>query len=163
MRMAVLLLAFAQSPELPAPKYMPPAPEQPLPFSHRNHAGVQKVECKTCHPMPDTGEFAGLPETSVCMSCHKSIKTDSPHIQKLTSHHADKKPIAWRRVYRIPDYVFFSHKEHVAKGATCETCHGPVRERDVLRKEKDISMAACMDCHRARQASLACNYCHEQR
>ena len=45
----------------------------------------------------------------------------------------------------------------------CEACHGPVRERDVMRKEKDISMAACMDCHRARQASIACNYCHEQR
>jgi hypothetical protein len=162
MRTALLLLALAQSPELPAPKYQPPPPEQPIPYSHRLHL-AQGLECKTCHPMPDTGEFAGLPATSVCMGCHESVKKDSPHIQKLAAFHADKKTIPWRRIYRIPDYVFFSHKEHVAKGATCEACHGPVREREVMRKEKDISMAACMDCHRARQASIACNYCHEQR
>lgn len=163
MGMALLLLALAQAPELPVPKYMPPAPEQPLPYSHRAHAGAQKLECKMCHPIPDTGELATLPETAVCMTCHRSVKMDSPHIQKLAVFHSEKRQIPWRRVYRIPDYVFFSHKEHGDKGVACEACHGPVRERDVIRKEKDISMAACMDCHRARQASNACNYCHEQR
>jgi Cytochrome c7 and related cytochrome c len=95
------------------------------------------------------------------MTCHNAVKKDSPHIQRLAEFHNEKKPIPWRRVYRIPDYVFFSHKEHVAKGATCETCHGNVRESDVLRKEIETTMAACMDCHRAKQASIACNYCHD--
>ncbi|MBM3776235.1 MAG: cytochrome c3 family protein, partial [Acidobacteria bacterium] len=112
----------------------------------------------------DPGDFAELPATSVCMSCHSQIKPDSPHIQKLAGFHDERKPVPWKRVYRIPDYVFFNHRQHVtAARAGCETCHGPVAERDVLRKEKDTSMAACMDCHRSNGASLACNYCHDQR
>jgi Cytochrome c7 and related cytochrome c/Class III cytochrome C family len=138
------------------------APEQPIPFSHRAHVKAG-LECKGCHPMPDTGEFATIPETAACMSCHDTVKTDSAGVRKLAEFHKAGKPVPWRRVYRIPDYVFFNHREHVEKGVTCQTCHGPVQERDALRKERDISMAACMECHRARQASVACNFCHNQR
>ena len=114
--------------------------------------------------MPDTGEFATLPATGVCMKCHQSIARNSPHIQKLKEFHDAGREIPWKRVYRTADYVFFNHRRHVTKAkAACDTCHGPVEERDQLRREKDISMAACMDCHRNRGASLACNYCHEQR
>ena len=160
-RIAALLLAAAQ--QTPAPKYVPSAPEQPIPFSHRVHASAAKLDCKSCHPVPEPGDFATIPETAKCMSCHRAIKKDSPAIQRLAAFDAAARPVPWRRVYRIADYVFFSHKEHLAHGASCEDCHGPVRERDALRKEKETSMAACMDCHRARQASLACNYCHEQK
>jgi hypothetical protein len=98
------------------------------------------------------------------MTCHREIKKESPTIRRLAEFHEQNKAIEWRRVYRLPDYVFFSHKEHIAKAAaTCETCHGPVSDSDALRKEKDISMAACMECHRLKQASIACNYCHDQK
>lgn len=141
-----------------------PAPEQPVPFSHRHHVSTMKLDCAKCHTLAAPGEFAGLPETATCMECHKSIKTDSPHIKKLAAHHVEGRELPWARVYRIPDYVFFSHKEHLTRAkATCETCHGPVRERDQLRREKEVSMGACMECHRANQASLACNFCHQQR
>jgi hypothetical protein len=147
----------------PGPKFIPSAPVQPIPFSHRTHIAAGGLDCKSCHPVPDPGDFATIPETSKCMSCHHTVKKDSPAVQRLADFHNDKKDVPWRRVYRIPDYVYFSHKAHLAKGIACESCHGPVRERDVLRKEKETSMAACMDCHRAKQASLACNYCHEQK
>ncbi|MSV27552.1 MAG: hypothetical protein EXQ52_02235 [Bryobacterales bacterium] len=141
-----------------------PAPEQPLPFSHKHHASTLGLACAKCHPVADPGEFAGLPPTATCMECHKAIKTDSPHIQKLTAFHKDGADVPWKRVYRIPDYVFFSHKEHLSRAkANCETCHGPVKESAALRREKEVSMGACMDCHRANQASIACNFCHEQR
>jgi hypothetical protein len=153
----VTALVFGQ-----APKYVPPAPEQPLPFSHRAHIS-KGLDCKGCHPVPEPGDFATIPETARCMSCHRNVKKESAAIQRLAALHEQNKPVEWRRVYRLPDYVFFSHKEHLAKGAVCETCHGPVGERDVLRKEKDISMAACMDCHRSKQASVACNFCHDQK
>ena len=149
--------------QLPTPKYLPPPPAQPLPFSHRHHLALG-LECKNCHEMPEPGDFAGLPSTSRCMSCHVEIKKEAGSIQRLGEYHKEGKPVPWARVYRIPDYVFFSHKEHVTRAkAACEACHGPVREREVLRKEKDISMAGCMECHRASNASLACDYCHEQR
>jgi hypothetical protein len=160
---ALIFAAWMACAQVPAPKYTPPPPPQPIPFSHKQHL-VMNLECKSCHEMPDPGDFAGLPSTARCMSCHSEVKRDSPSIQRLAGHHKDGKPVPWARVYRIPDYVFFSHKEHVARGrATCETCHGPVREREVLRKEKDLSMGACMECHRANNASVACDYCHDQR
>jgi hypothetical protein len=114
--------------------------------------------------MAEPGDFAGLPSTAKCMTCHGEIKKDSAAIRKLAEFHRDNKPVPWARVYRIPDYVFFSHKEHVVSAkVSCEECHGPAKDRDVMRKEKDTSMAACMECHRARRASLDCNFCHDPR
>ena len=159
----LLLLAAAAAAELPTPKYMPPPPAQPIPYGHKQHLALG-LQCKNCHTMPDPGDYAGLPATETCMSCHNAVKKDSPAIQRLAEYHREGKPVPWARVYRIPDYVFFSHQEHVTKAkAACEACHGPVREREVLRKEKDTSMAGCMECHRAVGASLACTYCHDQR
>ena len=158
--LAVVCLAAAQTP--PA-KYIPPPPVQPLPFSHKQHISAG-LECKNCHEVPEPGDFAGIPAADKCMICHAGIKKDSPHIQRLAAYHSQNTPVPWKRVYRIPDYVFFSHKEHLNRAkAICETCHGPVRERDVMRKEKETSMAACMDCHRTAGASLACDFCHDQR
>ncbi len=112
--------------------------------------------------MPEPGASMGLPATAKCMACHTSVKQDSKSIQTLAQFHKDSKPVPWIRVYRVPDYVDFSHKAHLEKAkATCENCHGPVRERDVMRKETNISMTGCMECHRANNASVACNFCHE--
>ena len=160
---AALAAAQAQDSPQPRPKFVPAPPVQPIPFSHRAHIATAGLDCKTCHPVPEPGDFATIPETSKCMSCHRTVKKDSPSVQLLAGFHNDGKPVPWRRVYRIPDYVDFSHKAHLAKSIACESCHGPVRERDALSKEKETSMAACMDCHRERQASLACNYCHEEK
>lgn len=141
-----------------------PAPVQPLPFSHRAHAGAQKLPCKGCHTMPEPGDFATLPPTKTCMACHSEIKKDSPHIAKLAAAHAQNRKLAWVPVYRIPDYVSFSHKVHTSvEGVNCQTCHGPVAEREVMRRETDISMAGCMSCHRTHHASNHCLFCHEQR
>jgi hypothetical protein len=154
---------FGLAQQLPPLKNPAPPPEQPLPFSHRTH--VEKgLECRQCHPMSDPGDFAEIVGTDVCMTCHAAIKTDSAAIQKLASYHKSGQEIPWQPVYRLADYMFFSHAVHTKQvKAKCEDCHGPVGERQSLAKEKDTSMAACMDCHRARGASLACDYCHEAR
>jgi hypothetical protein len=162
--LAGALLACILMAQVPDLKSKRPAPEQPIPFSHKQHTAVAKLKCADCHPVPEPGDFATLPKTAKCMSCHVSIKTDSPHIAKLSTFHSEGKRIPWAPVYRIPDYVSFSHKRHIAvEGVTCETCHGLVQESDILRREKDISMAACMDCHRAKGASNDCTLCHDQR
>jgi hypothetical protein len=154
------LLSLAQ---LPDTKYVRPAPAQPIPFSHKLHVS-NGLQCAHCHPVPDPGDFATIPKTAVCMGCHAAIKKDSPHIQKLAAFHADARKVPWAPVYRVPDWVSFNHKKHLATpGVTCETCHGPVGEGEVMRREKDISMAACMDCHRAKGASNDCQLCHDQR
>jgi hypothetical protein len=164
--MRILLAVFFAglvSAQTPSPKFERPAPEQPLPFSHKTHLSL-KLQCKQCHVMPDPGDFATLPATSICMNCHVAVKKDSPHIAKLTAYHSEGKKVPWVRVYRIPEYVFFNHAKHIAvDGVSCETCHGPVAQRDVLRREKEVSMQACMDCHRAKGARNECTFCHDQK
>ena len=152
---------YGQQP--PEPKSPRAPPVQPLPFSHKLHTS-QGLACKQCHPIPEPGDFATIAKTSFCMGCHASVKKDSPHIAKLAAFHAGNKRVPWAPVYRVPDWVSFSHKRHLsAEGVSCETCHGPVREREALRRERDTSMSACMDCHRAKGASNECLLCHDQR
>jgi hypothetical protein len=136
--------------------------QQPIPFSHRAHTAAG-VKCLDCHAIRKPGFAAGLPKEETCMACHSTIKTDSQSVQKLANYFKDKKPVPWVRVYRVPDYVWFSHESHKVAQIACETCHGPVAERDVLTKEKPTSMASCMECHAARKAPNECNFCHETR
>jgi len=161
---ALLATIVLHAQQLPDVKTERPAPAQPIAYSHKLHAGQLKLECTSCHTMPGEGDLATLPATARCMSCHETIKKDSPEIAKLAAAHADAKPIEWARVYRIPEFVFFSHKRHLAaNGVTCENCHGPVKEREVMRREKDLSMGSCMECHVATKAQFGCTTCHEQR
>jgi hypothetical protein len=99
------------------------------------------------------------------MTCHATVRTDSSEIQKLVGFHAKKEDVPWRRVYRVPDYVSFSHTVHMASGTsmTCESCHGEVRDLTVMQKLKDTSMAACMACHTEKAAPNRCDSCHEPR
>lgn len=153
MRLIFLLVAIGVAAEPPV---------QPIPYSHKQHIALG-LKCANCHEMPDPGEMMGIPATSKCMTCHQSVKTDSPSIQKLTQFAEQKKTIPWARVYRIPAYVFFSHKSHLETGATCQTCHGKVAEREKLFRETDMTMGGCMNCHRANKASLDCLFCHDQK
>jgi hypothetical protein len=139
------------------------APPQPIPFSHKQHATTLKLQCKMCHPNPDPGEAMTIAPASVCMQCHSSIKKDSPAIQKLAQYVQEGKPVPWVRVYRIPSYVSYSHRVHLAANATCSDCHGQVAESVAVAKEGDISMGACMTCHQMRKTGIDCNFCHELR
>jgi hypothetical protein len=137
--------------------------EQPLPFSHKQHAGTLKIACKLCHPNPEPGESMTIAGASLCMSCHSAIKTDSPAIQKLAQYAKDNRPIPWVRVYEIASYVRFSHRTHLESKNACEDCHGKVVEREQLWKQGDISMGGCMKCHQAKKVSIDCTFCHDQR
>ena len=159
--LAVAAICAAQG--LPPMKHVSPAPQQPIPFSHRTHVS-NGLTCKQCHPMPEPGDFAEIVGTEQCMACHTAIKTESDAIQKLAAYHKKGEDVPWEPVYLVADYVFFNHSVHIGKaGAKCESCHGRVGARDALAKERDISMAACMDCHRAAGGSLDCAYCHDPR
>jgi hypothetical protein len=138
-------------------------PAQPVPFSHKQHAGTLKLQCKMCHPNPDPGESMTIVPASTCMQCHAAIKTDSPAIQKLAGYAKQNQRVPWVRVYQIPSYVNYSHRSHLEAGNQCEDCHGKVAERDQLFKEGNISMGGCMQCHQAKKVSIDCTFCHDQR
>lgn len=134
---------------------------QPISFSHKIHAGRLEMPCEICHTGVHTGDEAELPSATFCMTCHQTIKKDSPEIAKLRSAAEKHERIAWVPVYRVPDYVFFGHAPHVNGGLQCSQCHGPVETRDVLQKEVSTSMNTCRDCHRTHNAPTGCSTCHQ--
>jgi hypothetical protein len=127
--------------------------QQPLPYSHKTHLAFG-LNCGSCHKNPDPGEVMTYPPETFCMTCHQSVKTDSPNIQKLAAAAKENKPIPWVPVYRLPSFVYFSHRVHTEAKVACEKCHGPVRERDVITKEVAINMDFCVACHKASNAPV---------
>lgn len=139
-----------------------PAPEQPMPYSHKLHAGKLALKCATCHANRDPGEKMGFASVASCMQCHSDIAVEKPAIQKLAAYAKEKREVKWVRVYQIPSYVRFSHRAHLTAGSTCVECHGNVKEREKLYREGDISMAGCISCHQTKSASINCDFCHEK-
>jgi Class III cytochrome C family/Cytochrome c7 and related cytochrome c len=133
---------------------------QPVAFSHQVHAG--KVgPCNFCHVGAAEGDEATVPSVDFCLTCHRTIKADSPEVAKLKAASEKGKDIAWVPVYRVPDFVFFGHAPHIKAGLHCAECHGPVETRDVLQKEVSTSMNSCRECHRRRGAPMECVACHQ--
>lgn len=123
-------------------------PEQPIPFSHRLHAGELGLDCRYCHIQVESGPQATVPPTQTCMNCHTQIKTNSPHIQKIKESFDTDKPLEWVKVHYLPDYVYFDHSRHVNSGVSCVTCHGRVDKMDRVRQVESLSMSWCLECHR---------------
>jgi hypothetical protein len=123
-------------------------PEQPIPFSHKIHAGQYKMDCRYCHSAAEKSVHASIPGLSVCMNCHTMVKVDSPYIKKLTEAYKQNKPIEWVRVHELPDYVYFPHKRHLAVGVKCEDCHGDVTKMERIEQHGALTMGWCMQCHR---------------
>jgi hypothetical protein len=123
------------------------APEQPIPFSHAKHAGEMKIDCRYCHIGVEKGRHATIPSLNICMNCHTEAKTESPHIKKLTKHYEENIPLAWNRVYRVPEYVYFDHSVHIAKGFDCVQCHGDVASMDKVEQVERVTMGKCVKCH----------------
>ncbi|WP_417427928.1 c-type cytochrome [Halpernia sp.] len=115
-------------------------PEQPIYFSHRIHAGENKIDCQLCHSSAKYGKVSEIPSLNVCMNCHRMIpeykgKYIEPgkdrefyndQIKKLYEHvgwNSDTqsytgktKPIQWTRIHNMPDFVYFNHSQHVVAG-----------------------------------------------
>lgn len=125
-------------------------PDQPINFSHKTHAGDNKIQCLYCHFGAETSRHAGIPPVNVCLNCHNKIKTESPEIQKIQRAVAEKKPIEWIKVHNLPDFVYFNHSQHVIAGVSCQSCHGPVESMSRMRQANTLTMGWCIGCHRER-------------
>jgi hypothetical protein len=131
------------------------APEQPIPFSHKLHAGEMAIECQYCHTQVEKGRHATVPSTNICMNCHNQVKRlhtadeDSVHLAKLREHFENDQPIEWVKVHDLPDHVYFSHQPHVKTAKIeCSTCHGPVEKMDKVKVSVPFNMGWCLSCHR---------------
>lgn len=122
--------------------------EQPVPFSHQHHVGDAGIDCRYCHTSVEESRFAGMPPTRVCMNCHRFLWTDAEMLAPVRESWRAGVPIAWNRVHDLPDYAYFDHSVHVAKGVGCVECHGRVDEMPLTRQEHSLQMRWCLDCHR---------------
>ena len=138
------------------------APQQPLSFSHEKHVTQHKIQCQYCHTTTETSRHASVPSLNICMNCHLTVATSSPHIEKLQKAYKSNTPIEWKRVHLLPDHVKFNHAAHVNAGKKCQECHGPVETMPVVFQWSDLSMGWCVNCHRKpeNQAPINCSTCH---
>jgi len=121
---------------------------QPVPFSHKLHAGDLGLDCRHCHTTVEQSAFAGIPATKVCMTCHSQVFSDSPVLEPVRASFASDRSIEWNRVHDLPDFVTFDHSIHLAKGIGCVSCHGHVDEMPLMRQEAPLNMSWCLSCHR---------------
>ena len=151
-----------------------PGPMQPIPFSHKHHAGEFGIDCQYCHTGTDRSQAAGMPSVEVCMGCHAQFPAaydEIEGIRLLKEYWAEKKPILWEQIHRVPEYVQFRHNRHIQAELECQDCHGPVEELDKLYLVKDthwryfvpsqkLEMGWCINCHQEKGASDDCLTCH---
>lgn len=149
------------------------APDQPIAFSHELHVGTHKIQCQYCHNQVERSKSSNIPSLATCMNCHQQVAgrpgqetvpgyKDSDEIKKLRDAYNDGKSIEWVRVHMLPDHVAFNHQAHVAKGVSCQTCHGEIEKMAVVYQHSDLSMGWCINCHRQpeNKAPLNCTTCH---
>lgn len=124
------------------------APIQPVPFSHKIHAGQLGMDCRYCHVGVEQGPHSTVPSAQTCMNCHSVIKKDSPLLAPVRASFESGEPLPWVKVHVAPDYVYFNHAVHVNRGVSCVECHGRIDEMDTVTHSKPLSMGFCLDCHR---------------
>lgn len=130
------------------------AREQPVPFSHKHHAGELGIDCRYCHTSVETSRNAGFPPTQTCMNCHSQIWALSPVLEPVRSSWRSDESIQWIKVYDLPDFVYFNHSIHVAKGVGCESCHGRVDRMNLTWQQPSLQMEWCLGCHRNPQPNI---------
>jgi hypothetical protein len=122
--------------------------DQPVPFSHVHHVGEVGIDCRYCHTQVEHGAQAQIPPTEVCMTCHSQIWSQSPTLESVRESYKSGQPIHWKRVYRLPDYVYFNHSIHIAKGIGCISCHGSVEKSNLTHLAQPLQMTFCLNCHK---------------
>lgn len=147
-------------------------PVQPIHFSHKIHAGDNKIDCKYCHSSARVSKTSGIPSLNVCMNCHKSVyeyngeatveyskEFYDGEIKKLYAavgwddaeqqYTGETQPVKWVRIHNLPDFAYFNHSQHVSvAGLECQTCHGPVEEMEIMYQHSPLTMGWCVNCHR---------------
>lgn len=121
---------------------------QPVPFSHEHHVSGLGLDCRYCHTSVTESSFAGIPPTKTCMTCHSMIWTNAEMLQPVRDSWEKDRPLRWTRVHDLPDYVYFNHSIHVAKGVGCSTCHGQVDQMPLMQQSASLQMEWCLKCHR---------------
>lgn len=138
------------------------SPDQPVKFSHKVHAGQNKIDCIYCHSYATSSKSAGFPAENICMNCHLLVRNGTRsgafEISKVIDNYESNQKIEWVKVHNLPDHVFFSHAQHVnAGGIACQECHGSVEKMDRISISHELTMGWCINCHRSKKVNFQNN------
>jgi hypothetical protein len=124
---------------------------QPIQFPHNLHVGLG-VQCLYCHPGALRGPSPGLPTINKCWGCHQQIaKTQtSDKLKPMRDAMANGTNFVWAPVAKVPDFVHFTHRPHIAAGLNCENCHGDMSKVEIAENPQVMNMGWCLSCHRAK-------------
>ena len=128
--------------------------EQPIPFSHDHHVSGLGIDCRYCHTAVETSSSAGIPPTATCYNCHRLIWNDAPMLAPVRESYRTGLPLTWNKVHDLPDFVYFDHSIHVAKGVGCVSCHGRIDKMKLVYQASSLQMSWCLDCHRNPEPNL---------
>jgi hypothetical protein len=129
-------------------------PTQPIPFSHKIHAGQMGFDCRYCHSFVETAAHSNIPTSQQCMTCHSQVQKDNPKLEPLRQAWASGQPVPWVQIHKTPDFTYFNHSAHINRGVSCVSCHGRVDQMDVVYQAQPLSMKWCLECHRAPEEHL---------
>jgi mono/diheme cytochrome c family protein len=164
------------------------APVQPIHYSHKIHAGDNKIDCNYCHSSARKSKTSGIPSLNVCMNCHKNIaeytgeedlangytkEFYTNEIKKLyqavgwdeanQSYTGVTQPVKWTRIHNLPDFAYFNHSQHVTvANIDCQKCHGPIQEMEIVEQFAPLTMGWCIDCHRTTNVNAEGNDYYEK-
>ena len=158
---AVIVIAIVSRPAVSAflAGYNP-GTAQPIPFSHRIHAGTKEISCIFCHPYASESSNAGIPSVEKCLLCHSVIASNFEPISRIKKYKARGEGVLWARVSNLPVFVHFNHQPHITAGHDCGECHGDVKSMDRIKPAHDITMNFCVSCHQKNKVSVDCYTCH---
>jgi hypothetical protein len=138
-------LYYATLPTTLEPGYQP---QQPVPYSHKLHAGNMGMDCTYCHTSVLKAAYASIPPTQTCMNCHSKVKEKSLVLEPVRASWASGESVPWIKVHRLPDYVYFNHSAHTNAGVSCVSCHGRIDQMVEVKQVQTLAMSWCLECHR---------------
>jgi len=131
-------------------------PSQPVPFSHKLHAGQLKMDCRYCHNTVERAGHAAVPPAATCGNCHGGNRVTGELVdgtwqagRDLGVVHPEKstlEPI--RKSLESNKSVLWERVHDLARGVSCVSCHGRVDQMEVVTQVETLSMKWCLDCHR---------------
>ena len=130
-------------------------PYQPIPYSHKLHAGTLGMDCRYCHRTVEESYSASIPDADTCYGCHKHVKKDSEQLEPLRAAFSGENwekdqnnPIEWVKVHMLPEFAYFNHAVHMRANVGCKSCHGRIDQMEIVRQAEPLSMGWCLECHR---------------
>jgi hypothetical protein len=82
------------------------------------------------------------------MGCHNQIWSQSELLAPVRASFFSGTPISWKRIHKLPDFVYFHHGVHTQGGIPCARCHGAVQDMARVYRVSPLTMKWCLDCHR---------------